>query len=129
MERIELTILENDSFNKFKKLLDNYNLVNVYLGVDITTISKVREDLVNLGYTTRLFVVLDGNTKKEYIYGKKKGSKGVFNEKCKNSLIRENIVKVVDVSSNEYSKVVTDIKELENLAKNKNYLNREWIII
>jgi hypothetical protein len=124
--RIELCILNTHSLEQFKTLYNTYNIVNIYIKTNIENLSAMRKELINLNYTTRLFVLFDGHKKQEYIYGKLKGQKGVFNEHCKNSVFRKPIEDLIDISSNIHDTVLTDD---ENLHSNYKGSERTWIIL
>lgn len=129
MERVELLIFEEKDFKEFKSLPNKYNIVNVYIKVNIKSLSEVRQKLIELGYTTRLFVTIESGVKKEYIFGKKKGQNGVFNEKCKNSIVRNSIAEVIKVSSNSGDKVLVDSESLLNKAKVVFKNERDWVLL
>lgn len=125
MKRVELLIFEHKKINDFIKLTEEYIVANVYIKVDLDDISETRQKLIDLNYTTRLFISFFEGNKKEYIFGKLKKSKGVFNEHCKNSIIREKISKIINVSSNDKDIVIVDDEEIiKNIDE-----NREWIKI
>lgn len=125
MKRVELLIFKNKKMNDFISLQEKYLIANVYIKVDLDNISDTREKLIGLNYTTRLFITFFQGKKTEYIFGKLKKSKGVFNEHCKNSIIRDDISKVIGISSNENDAVITDEKDIMENSKE----DREWIII
>lgn len=121
-ERIELIILNDSNIEKIKSILDD-NIGSVYIKVNLLELSNTRELLVNKDYTTRLMVIDNNKEILYYIFGKKKGNKGAFNEHCKNTVIRSEfyIDKLIDTSSNENDLVITD--DL-NILKNINKKNR-----
>lgn len=110
--RVELLIFKNKNILDFKNLIDKYTIANVYIKVNLNNISETRKELIKLNYTTRLFVTINDGIKSEYIFGKLKKSKGVFNEHCKNSIIRNDINHVIRVSSNDNDVVIVDNKSL-----------------
>lgn len=124
-KRVELCIFNQKNINDFVLYYEKYNIVNVYIKVNLLNLSETRKKLIELDYTTRLFVVFNDDNKEEYIYGKLKKQKGVFNEHCKNSVFRDDLIKLIDISSNE-----NDIVLIDNEKIKEGYLgNREWIII
>ncbi len=124
-ERIELCIFNHININDFFDYYQKYNLVNVYIKVDLNNLSETRKKLIELDYTTRLFIVFHNDKKQEYIYGKLKKQKGVFNEHCKNSVFRNELIDLIDISSNEDDIILTDDENIK-----KTYLGkRKWIII
>ena len=110
--RVELLIFKNKNILDFKNLINKYTIANVYIKVNLKNISETRKELIKLNYTTRLFVTINDGIKSEYIFGKLKKSKGVFNEHCKNSIIRNDINHVIQVSSNDNDVVIVDDKSL-----------------
>lgn len=110
--RVELLIFKNKNILDFKNLINKYTIANVYIKVNLNNISETRKELIKLNYTTRLFVTINDGIKSEYIFGKLKKSKGVFNEYCKNSIIRNDINHVIRVSSNDNDVVIVDDKSL-----------------
>lgn len=112
MNRVELLIFKHKNIDDFMEINQKYVVANVYIKVDLKNISQTRKKLIDLNYTTRLFITVDDGKKTEYIFGKLKKSKGVFNEHCKNSIIRENIDKVITISSNNGDSVILDDKTL-----------------
>lgn len=123
MERIELGIFNHKNIADIELLIKDYMIANIYIKVDLSNISETRKKLIDLKYTTRLFVTLEDGNKSEYIFGKLKGSKGVFNEHCKNSFIYGNIKNVIVISSNDSDTVMIDDNNI------KNDKDREWKII
>jgi hypothetical protein len=125
-KRIELSIFTKTSIDSFKLIFDEYNFVNVYIKTNLSNISETRKEMIELGYTTRLFVVFNNGKKEEFIFGKLKGQKGVFKEHCKNSVFRNSIENVIPISSNKDDSVLLDDLNIKN-----NYIgdSREWIII
>lgn len=125
-KRIELSIFTKTDINSFKSIFNEYNLVNVYLKTNLSNISETRKQMIELGYTTRLFVVFNNGKKEEFIFGKLKGQKGVFKEHCKNSVFRNTIENVILISSNKDDSVLLDDLTIKN-----NYIgdSREWITI
>lgn len=121
MERIELLIFKNKDIQDFIDISEKYMIVNVYIKVSLENISKTRKKLIDLNYTTRLFITYNNEIKEEYIFGKLKKSKGVFNEKCKNSIIREDISSVISVSSNEGDSIIVDDSGLFK-EENRDYI-------
>ncbi len=123
-ERIELALLDHTSIKKFEQLLERNEVASVYIKVNLSTISKVRSRLVELNYTTRLFIHLSENgTKTEYIFGRLKGGKGVFNEFCKNTVFRRPLIDLIKISSAEQDVVAID---------NHDYItseDRTWTIL
>lgn len=124
-DRIELIFIENSLVSDLNIDLKKANIGTIYVRVDIDTISFTRQFLVDKGYSTRLMVIPD----KEnvfYIYGRKKASKAVFNEHCKNTVIRKDdyVIYLIEVSSNDFDVVATD-----NSKITKTDINREWITI
>lgn len=121
MKRIELIIIEN---RKIEEMLDliNANIGSIYFKVTPKTLSLVRSTLVNSLYTTRLFIVQKNKEVIYYIYGKKKKNQGVFNEHCKNSLVRTNtpIEQIITVSSNRNDLIVSDSQEILNIGAKMN---------
>lgn len=123
MERVELGIFNHKNIADIELLIKDYIIANIYIKVDLSNISETRKKLIDLKYTTRLFVTLEDGNKSEYIFGKLKGSKGVFNEHCKNSFINGNINNVIVISSNDSDTVMIDDNNI------KNDKDREWKII
>lgn len=123
MERVELGIFNYKNIADIELLIKDYTIANIYIKVDLSNISETRKKLIDLKYTTRLFVTLEDGNKSEYIFGKLKGSKGVFNEHCKNSFIYGNINNVIVISSNDSHTVMIDDNNI------KNDKDREWKII
>lgn len=123
MERVELGIFNHKNIADIELLIKDYTIANIYIKVDLSNISETRKKLIDLKYTTRLFVTLEDGNKSEYIFGKLKGSKGVFNEHCKNSFINGNINNVIVISSNDSDTVMIDDNNI------KNDKDREWKII
>lgn len=123
LKRVELIFIQYNKISDLNIDFKNGNIGSIYIRVDIETISFTREFLVNNGYSTRLIVVpnIDNIF---YIYGRKKANKAVFNEHCKNTVIRNNnyIEHLINVSSNEYDTVLTDFDKV--LSEN---MNREWL--
>lgn len=121
-ERIELIILNNLNIEKINSILDD-NIGSVYIKVNLLKLSNTRELLINKNYTTRLMVIDNNKEIVYYIYGKKKGNKGVFKEHCKNTVIRSKnyIDKLIETSSNENDLIITDDLEI---LKNINIKNR-----
>jgi len=109
MKRIELLIIEDSEINDIIGLLNN-DVGSVYFKVTPRTLSNVRKVLVANNFTTRLFVISDNENVMFYVYGKKKKSNAVFNEHCKNSLIRtENYIEqMIDASTNVNDLILTD---------------------
>ncbi len=124
--RVELTLLNKNSIEKLLTLKEEYNLINVYIRTNIFNLSETRKNLIDLGYTTRLFVVLDNNQKVEYIYGKLKGQNGVFRENCKNSIFRKPLHEVIQISSEKNNTVILDDILIKNSYTGD---HREWILI
>lgn len=108
-ERIELIIIEKTKIEKINDLLSE-NIGSVYIKVDLENLSDVRKFLISKNYTTRLMVIKNDFNVLYYIYGKKRSNKGVFNEHCKNSVLKTNdyIEKLINVSSNDSDTVFTD---------------------
>lgn len=106
-KRIELLIYNN---KKIEDININRNIGSVYIKVNLNNLSKTRKVLIENNYTTRLMVINEKYGTIFYIYGKKQKNKGVFNEHCKNSLIKEEnyIKKIIEVSSNENDIIETD---------------------
>lgn len=109
MKRIELLIIEDSEINDMIELL-NKDVGSVYFKVTPRTLSNVRKVLVVNNFTTRLFVISDSNNVMFYVYGKKKKNNAVFNEHCKNCLIRteDYIEKMIDTSTNINDLILTD---------------------
>lgn len=109
MKRIELLIIEDSDINDIIELLNN-DVGSVYFKVTPRTLSNVRKVLIANNFTTRLFVISDNENVMFYVYGKKKKSNAVFNEHCKNSLIRtENYIEqMIDASTNINDLILTD---------------------
>ena len=124
-DRIELIFVENSLVSDLNIDLKKANIGTIYVRVDIETISFTRRFLVDKGYSTRLMVVPDEENI-FYIYGRKKASKAVFNEHCKNTVIRKDdyIRYLIEVSSNDFDVVATD-----NSKITKADIDREWITI
>ena len=124
-DRIELIFVENSLVSDLKIDLKKANIGTIYVRVDIETISFTRQFLVDKGYSTRLMVIPDEENI-FYIYGRKKASKAVFNEHCKNTVIRKDdyIRYLIEVSSNDFDVVATD-----NSKITKADIDREWITI
>lgn len=125
MQRVELCIFKNQSIEALEKHMKDNQIVNIYLKVDLSNLSQSRKRLIELGYTTRLFIHLIDGKKNEYIYGKLKGVKGVFKEHCKNSVFRNSLSELITISSNEHDIILTDVPEFKQTFKEK----REWILI
>lgn len=123
LERVELIFIERKKVSDLNIDFKNGNIGTVYIRVDIDTISLTREFLIEQGYSTRLMVIPDVDNV-FYIYGRKKASKAVFNEYCKNTVIRSDdyIEHLIRVSSNNHDTVLTDSNEI--IEKN---IIREWI--
>lgn len=117
-KRIELIILENKKIEELEEILD-LNVGSIYVKVDLSTLSNSRSYLISKNYTTRLMVIKQLDSVLFYIYGKKKGGKGVFNEHCKNSVIKvdDYLGKLIEVSSNPEDTVKTDSKIVLNKLK------------
>jgi len=109
MKRIELIIIEKKGIDDILDILKS-NVGSVYFNVSPKTLSYVRDTLTKCNYTTRLFVIQNDNSILYYIYGKKQKSFGVFNEHCKNSLIRtpNYIEKMIETSSNVTDLIMSD---------------------
>lgn len=124
-DRVELIFVENSLVSDLNIDLKKANIGTIYVRVDIETISFTRQFLVDKGYSTRLMVIPDEENI-FYIYGRKKASKAVFNEHCKNTVIRKDdyIRYLIEVSSNDFDVVATD-----NSKITKTDINREWITI
>jgi hypothetical protein len=125
-ERIELIILNNSNIEKIKSILDD-NIGSVYIKVNLLELSNTRELLVNKDYTTRLMVIDNNKEVLYYIFGKKKGNKGVFKEHCKNTVIRSEsyIDKLINTSSNENDLVITDDLDILKNINTKNRIGRK----
>lgn len=124
-DRVELIFIENSLVSDLNIDLKKANIGTIYVRVDIETISFTRQFLVDKGYSTRLMVIPDEENI-FYIYGRKKASKAVFNEHCKNTVIRKDdyIRYLIEVSSNDFDVVATDNSKITKID-----INREWIII
>lgn len=124
-DRIELIFIENSLVSDLNIDLEKANIGTIYARVGIETISFTRQLLVDKGYSTRLIVIPDEENI-FYIYGRKKASKAVFNEHCKNTVIRKDdyIRYLIEVSSNDFDVVATD-----NSKITKTDINRGWITI
>lgn len=109
MKRIELLIIEDSEINDMIELLKK-DVGSVYFKVTPRTLSNVRKVLVENNFTTRLFVISEQENVMFYVYGKKKKSNAVFNEHCKNGLIRteDYIEKMIDTSTNVNDLILTD---------------------
>lgn len=118
-KRIELALISQHSLEDCKAWSPDYYVANIYIKVSGETISQTRADLIDLGYTTRLMVVIDNGIKSEWIFGKLKGGKGVFNLHCKNSVWRGSPSDFIGVSSNNGDAVLIDD---ENVKKGE----RAW---
>ncbi len=125
-ERIELIILNNSNIEKIQSILDD-NIGSVYIKVNLLELSNTRELLVNKDYTTRLMVIDNNKEILYYIFGKKKGNKGVFKEHCKNTIIRSEdyIYKLIDTSSNENDLVITDDLDILTIINKRNRIGRK----
>lgn len=114
-KRIELIILENKKIEDLEDILE-LNIGSIYVKVDLATLSNSRSYLISKNYTTRLMVIKQLDSVLFYIYGKRKGGKGVFNEHCKNSVIKvdDYLGKLIEVSSNQEDTVKTDSEMVLN---------------
>tara|TARA_Y100001960_G_scaffold72262_1_gene76751 strand:+ start:2810 stop:3223 length:414 start_codon:yes stop_codon:yes gene_type:complete len=123
-QRIDLMILEDTEYPEYRETIENIkklNLGTLYVKVSIETLSETRADMVNDDYTTRLFVAKINGENSFYIYGKKKGKKGTFNEHCKNTFYeydsKSDFLKhIINTSSNELERIVSDDKDILKLA-------------
>lgn len=122
-KRVELVILEEKNIEENIKILEN-NIGSIYVKVNLHNLSSTRVLLINNLYTTRLFVAKKNEDVIYYIYGKKQKNKGVFNEHCKNSVVKnENYIeKIIEVSSNKNDLILTDsrsvLKKIEEMNRN-----------
>lgn len=128
-KRIDLIILKNTEYIKKRQELLKENIGSIYIKVDLNTLSETRIKLIEDKFTTRLFVANINNINEFYIYGKKKGNKGTFNEHCKNTYyeytnFEDFIIHIINVSSNIKEKVSTDDKLIKKIIKK---LKRELI--
>lgn len=123
LERVELIFIEKNKVSDLNIDFKNGNIGTVYIRVDVDTISFTRQFLIEQGYSTRLMVIPDVDNI-FYIYGRKKASNAVFNEHCKNTVIRSDdyIEYLIRVSSNNHDTVLTDSNEI--IEKN---IDREWV--
>lgn len=112
-KRIELALISQHSLEECKEWNPDCYIANIYIKVTGETISQTRSILIDLGYTTRLMVVIDNGIKSEWIFGKLKGSKGVFNLHCKNSVWRGSPSDFIGVSSNDGDAVLIDDEMLK----------------
>lgn len=129
-KRIELSIFKNKSIKDFTLLFNEFDLISVYIKVDLKTLSETRKKLIEMGYTTRLFIHFENGIKSEYVFGKLKAKNGVFKEHCKNSVFRKKIENLIEISSNKDDFVMIDDEDIKNnfmLLVNIN--SRNWIIL
>ena len=124
-KRVELCLLTHKNVDDFQNLQQDYDFANVYIKTELHNLSATRKKLIELNYTTRLFIVLQQGKKEEYIFGKLKGFKGVFNEHCKNSVFRKPISEVIGVSSNINDSVLIDNSTIQSQFTEE----RQWILI
>lgn len=126
-KRVELVILEEKNIEENIKILEN-NIGSIYVKVNLHNLSSTRVLLINNLYTTRLFIAKKNEDVIYYIYGKKQKNKGVFNEHCKNSVVKnENYIeKIIEVSSNKNDLVLTDSR---SVLKKLNEMNRTGELI
>lgn len=107
--KIELVILEDAGNDKLNGFLDK-NIGSIYIQVTPETLSEVRSTLIDNKFTTRLLVIVLDQLVKYYVYGKKKKRIAVYNQNCKNTVIRND--KYIDIlikaSSNTNDIVYTD---------------------
>lgn len=121
MKRKDLIIINNIKYNDLYNNLGNIkksNIGTLYIKVNIKTLSNVRSSMIKDDFTTRLFVVRIKDINIFYIYGKKKGKKGTFNEHCKSTYykfdcIEEFYKKIIEVSSNKGESIVIDSPEIK----------------
>lgn len=112
--RKELIILKN--YKNIDNIKDDIQKCgSIYVYADKYTISNIRAALISLNFTTRLIVAHINNENIFYIYGKRKGGKGVFNEHCKNTVFNFNSLeefyqKIINTSSNPENQILSDIK-------------------
>lgn len=128
-ERVELCLIKNTNIKSIERILSK-DIGSVYISVNLDTISFTRDFLIKRNFTTRLCVFLSDMIEDDicsgkssyYIFGKKKGNKGVFNEKCKNTVFRkdDNWNYILDVSSNNGDLVLIDD---DSFLRNK---DRKW---
>lgn len=121
--RVELCLLWNTDIKKVNRIFC-MNIANIYVHVDVFSLSHTRSLLVDKNYTTRLCVLESKDAERDFmIFGKKKGNHGVFNEKCKNSVFRkdDNFDYIINTSSNDEDIVLIDD---ERFIRN---LNRKWM--
>lgn len=124
-ERLDLVILNKTkyvdyimSFESLKKT----NIGTLYVKVTIEDLSESREKMIEDGFTTRLFVAQIKGENVLYVYGKKKGNKGTFNEHCKNTYyVYEDVVgfykHIIAASSNEFESIFTDDDGIKNMVR------------
>lgn len=114
--RKELIILQDThDINKIKEIIKN-DIGSIYIYVDKYHLSETKQLLIDNNYTTRLFVSEIDNILSFYVYGKKKGNKGVFNQHCKNAYLKDKdpIPYFIISSSNINQKVYFDTIEYKN---------------
>lgn len=86
------------------------------------TLSETRAEMVNDDFTTRLFVANINGQNFFYIYGKKKGKKGTFNQHCKNTFYEYNsredfFTHIIKSRSNEKELFLSDCQEALEVGK------------
>lgn len=118
-KRIDLMLLEKTKYKDYQSTIENMkklNLGTLYVSVNLMTLSETRAEMVNDDFTTRLFVAKINGQNHFYIYGKKKGKKGTFNQHCKNTFYeydsREDFfTHIIKSSSNEKELFLSDCQE------------------
>lgn len=107
--KIELVILEELKNNNLNGFLDK-DIGSIYIQVTPETLSEVRSTLIDNKFTTRLLVIVLDQIVKYYVYGKKKKRVAVYNQNCKNTVIRnsEYMDILIKASSNANDIVYTD---------------------
>lgn len=118
-KRIDLMLLEKTKYKDYQSTIENMkklNLGTLYVSVNLMTLSETRAEMVNDDFTTRLFVAKINGQNHFYIYGKKKGKKGTFNQHCKNTFYEYNsredfFTHIIKSSSNEKELFLSDCQE------------------
>lgn len=119
-DRIELAILNNTLINDFLNFL-NQQIGSIYFKVTPLTLSSTRRVLSEYNFTTRLIVLNQSDNIIFYVYGKRRKINAVFNEHCKNTVIKSNqyLSEIIDISSNINDVVLTDNFEALDLIIKK----------
>jgi hypothetical protein len=124
-ERVDLAILNKTKYNDYIKVFENIKKADIgtlYAKVTTKNLSEIRKEMIKDDFTTRLFVARLSNQNVFYIYGKKKGKKGTFNEHCKNTCYSYNSVEdfyihIINASSNEGETVFVDDKKVKTVVE------------